>query len=173
MQLAGALDLVEFDFDARDALLDQAAVGFKLRLAGAAEKAEAAALAFEMGPGAHQPALLVGEMGVLDLQRAFARARAPAEDFQDQSGAIDDFRVPGFFQIALLHRRDRAIHHHDRRRQTFGQAGDFVDLAGAEISRGTDVIERDQPGLHHIEIDGAGKPDGFRQTSVRRARVRG
>ena len=119
MQLAGAFDLVEFAFDARDALFDHAPVGFELRLARAAEKAEAAALALEMGPGANQPAFLIIEMRVLDLQRPFPCARAPAEDFQDQAGAIDDLRVPGLFQIALLHRRNRAIHHHHGGGQDF------------------------------------------------------
>ena len=52
-------------------------------------------------------------MRELDLQRAFPRARAPAENFQDQAGAVDDFGVPGLLQIALLHRRNRAVHHDD------------------------------------------------------------
>ena len=121
MQLARALDAFELGLDALDAVLDHAAVGLELRLAGAAEKAEAAALALEMRPRAHQPALLVIQMRVLDLQRAFARARAAAEDFQDQPGAVDDLRVPGLFQIALLHRRDRAVHHHDGGFEAFGK----------------------------------------------------
>ena len=73
----------------------QAAVGLDLRFAGAAEKAEAAALAFEMGPGPHQPALLIVEMGELDLQAPFPRPRARAEDLEDQAGAVEHLGVPG------------------------------------------------------------------------------
>ena len=50
MQAACALDAFEIEFDARDALPDQAAIGFDLRFAGAAKKSEAAALAFKMCP---------------------------------------------------------------------------------------------------------------------------
>jgi hypothetical protein len=172
MQLAGAFDLVEFAFDAPDAVFDHAPVGFELRLARPAEKAEAAALALEMGPGANQPAFLIIEMRMFDLQRPFAGARAPAEDFQDQAGAVDDFGIPGLFQIALLHRRDRAIHHHHGCGKTLNETSEFIDLAGADISGGLDAVERDQPGLHHIEIDGAREPGGFFEASLRGTRLR-
>ena len=172
MQFAGALDLVEFAFDALDAVFDDATVGFELRFARPAEKAEAAALAFEMRPGAHQPALLIIEMRVLDLQRAFLRARAPAEDFQDQAGAVDDLGAPGFFQIALLHRRNRTIHDHHRGGQAFDQPGELVDLAGADIGRRPHLVERDQALLDHIEVDGARETGGFLEASLGRARLR-
>ena len=74
-------------------------------------------------------------MRMFDLQRAFAGARAAAEDLQDQSGAVDDLGVPGLFQIALLHRRQRAIHHHDAGFDSFDEARDLLDLALAEIGR--------------------------------------
>ena len=59
-------------------LVDQAAVDFQLGFAGAAQEAEAAALPLQVGPGPHQAAALIRQMGQLDLQAAFARARAGA-----------------------------------------------------------------------------------------------
>ena len=71
VQAAGAAHLLEFLLQPHDALADQAAVGLDLRLAGAAQEAEAAALALEMGPGPHQARALIVEMREFDLQRAF------------------------------------------------------------------------------------------------------
>ena len=63
----------------------------------------------KMGPGPHQPAALVVERGQLDLQAAFMRAGARAEDLQDQAGAVDDLGVPGLLEVALLHRRQLVV----------------------------------------------------------------
>src|SRR5205814_1920621 len=161
MRLARALDLLEIVLDPRNALLDHAPIGFELGLARPAEKAEAAALPLEMGPRAHQPALLIGEMGMLDLKCAFAGTRPPTEDFEDQAGAVEHLGVPGFLEIALLHRRHGAIHHHEVDCLALGDAGDFLDLAFAEIGRGPNAGERHRAGLDDVEIDGAGKPNGL------------
>src|SRR5580698_561460 len=104
MQFAGPFDLGQLVFDLGEPLVDQAAVGLDLRLAGAAEEAEAAALAFQMCPRAYQPSLLISQMRVLDLQRAFPSACSPPKDFKDQAGAVDDLGAPSLFEIALLHR---------------------------------------------------------------------
>ncbi len=102
MQLAGADDNVELLADRVDALLNEPPVGLDLGFARAAEEAIATALALEMGPASDKPALLVAEMGELDLQPSFSRPRPPAEDLEDQAGAIEHLGVPGLLQVALL-----------------------------------------------------------------------
>ena len=74
-------------------------------------------------------------MRVLDLQRAFARPGAPTENFENKAGAVEHLGAPGLFEIALLHRRERAIHHHDAGVVGFDQPGDLLHFAVAEIGR--------------------------------------
>ena len=159
MQLARAFDLVELGLDLGEALLDHAPVGFELGFAWPAKEAEAAALALEMGPGAHQPAPLIGQMRMLDLQRAFARARTSSEDLENEAGAVEHLGVPGLLQIALLHRRERAVHDDDAGFERFDDPGELLDLAFAEIGRGPHRAEHDDTGLTDVEIDGPGQPD--------------
>src|SRR5262249_4028448 len=145
----------------RDAFFDDASVSFDLSLARAAKKPKSAALTLKMGPGPHQPALLISQMCEFDLQRPLARACAPSKDLKDQTCAVDDFRIPRLLQITLLNRRDGAIHDHDGRRQAFCQSGNLVDLAFADVGRGPNLAEGYEPHLDHIQVDGAGETDGF------------
>ena len=45
------------------------------------------------------------------VEAALTRLRAVGEDFQDQTGPVDDLHVPRAFKVALLHRRELAIEH--------------------------------------------------------------
>ena len=145
----------------RDPFLDQAPVGFDLGFAGTAEKAKPAPLSFEVCPGTHKSALLIGKMCELDLQRALARASAAAEDFQDQAGTVEHLGAPCPFQVALLHRGKRAVHHDNAGIFTLDQSGDLLDFSLPDECRRADVAERDDAGRHHVEIDGASKANGF------------
>ena len=104
VQPAGAAHLVQLLAQAGNTVADQPAIGFDLRFARAAQKAEAAALAFKVGPTAHQPAGLILQMRQFHLQRAFGGGSTLAKDFQDQPGSIDHLGLQRLLQIALLHR---------------------------------------------------------------------
>ena len=86
MQPTRSTHLFQLAPQPRHAIADQAAVCLDLRLAGAAEKAEAAALALQMGPAAHEASGLIVEMRELDLQPPLGGSGALAEDFEDEAG---------------------------------------------------------------------------------------
>ena len=97
---------------AHELLVDCAPVGLDLRLARAADKAKPAALPLEVGPRPHEARTLIAQRRHLDLQYAFSGRRPVAENLQDQPGPVEDLDIPGLLQIALLHRRQRAIDKH-------------------------------------------------------------
>jgi len=173
VELAGPLYALQFALDLGDAFGDQATIGLDLGLAGTAQKAEAAALALKMGPGPHQAAALIIEVGELDLERALPGPRPSAEDFQDQAGAVEHLGVPRLLQVALLHRRERAIHHHQGGLMGLHEARQFFHLALADIGRGAQLGQRHQAGGDHFEIDGARKPDRLFEPGVGRPALHG
>ena len=102
-------------------------------------------------------------MRQFDLQRAFLGLGAAAEDFEDQPGAVEHLGVPGLLEIALLDRRQRAIHHHQFDVVPGDEADDLLDLALAEIGRGPDLADRRDQRIRDRQIDGARQADGFLQ----------
>jgi hypothetical protein len=132
-----------------------------LRFAGAAHESKTAALALQMGPGAHQAAALIVEMRKLDLQRALLGLGAAAEDFQDQAGAVEHLGIPRLLEIALLDRRQRAVHHHQFDLVSGDEADDFLDLALAEIGRWPDLADRGDNGFRNGQVDRAREAFGL------------
>jgi hypothetical protein len=138
MEVTGAFHPLQLLLDVRNSLADQSTIGLDLGFSRSAKESKTAALAFEMGPGADQTATLVGQMRELDLQRSFASAGAPPKDFENEPGPIQHLGFPGALQVALLHGRERTVHHHQSGFGPAHQAREFIDLALADIGRRID-----------------------------------
>src|SRR3546814_5992984 len=119
--------------------------------------AEAAPLALKVGPGAHQPARLIVQMGKLHLKRAFARGRPLPEYLEDQPGPVDHLCAKRLFKVALLDRADIAVHDdklrlmpRDGRRKNF-------HLSGAEQGGRARAANAPDFGPDDVEGDGGGQ----------------
>ena len=93
MQRASGAHVFQILFDFLDAAVDAAAVGFELRLTGAA-RADAAAQPGHLDAPAGQARQQVVQLRELHLQAAFPGARAAGENVEDQLRAIDDAAAP-------------------------------------------------------------------------------
>jgi hypothetical protein len=58
------------------------------------------------------------------------------EDVEDQARAVDHVAAERFFQVALLHRRQRVIENRERRLLLLEDPPDLLDLAGTREVRG-------------------------------------
>ncbi len=111
-----------------DAQLHVAALVLHLALAGAAG-ADAADLLGEGAPGAGQARHHIGELGQLDLQLAFAGARAPGKDVEDEAGAVDDLGAQAGLEGQLLGGREVLVDDHGAGAEVAGQGRHLVHLA--------------------------------------------
>ena len=132
MQRPSSLYLIEFAPDLGHAVPDQPAVGLDLRVAGAAEEAESAALPFEVGPAADQATGLIVEMRKLDLKATLRGGGALSENLQDKPSPIDHFRADLFFQVLLLDRVQRRVDYQEVRVFRLRRCGNLLNLALTE-----------------------------------------
>src|SRR3954451_24694074 len=102
-------------------------------------------------------------MRKLDLQRAFLGLGAAAEDFEDQPGAVEHLGVPGLLEIALLDRRQRAIHYHEFDVMPADEPNDLLHLALAEGGRWPNLADRGNQRVGDSEVDRAREANGFLQ----------
>jgi len=85
------------------------------------------------------------ELRKLNLKLAFVRASALREDVEDETRAIDDAALGEFFEIAFLHRTQRAVDQDQVRVERLALLGELRGLAGAdEIARIGPVDARGQ-----------------------------
>ena len=172
LQSAGAAHVGELGLQGDDTIDQQTPVGLNLGFTRSAEETEAAALAFEVGPGADQTRALIVEPGQFDLQAAFARAGAAAKDLQDKTCAVDDLNPPGPFQVALLDGRQSVVDGDEINALFLANRRDLLDLALAEQSRRQGGAQwRDQT-VPDIQFERSGQSDGFFETRGRRTRPR-
>ena len=79
--------------------------------------------------GADQPRQQVLQLRELDLQLAFARARAPREDVENQLRAIDDLAADRLLDLAQLRRRQLVVEDDDVDVGFGARRGERLDLA--------------------------------------------
>ena len=127
---------------------DAAAIRFELGFAGA-PRADAAAKPRQRFARSDQPRQQVLQLRQLDLQLAFARARTPREDVENQLRAIDDLAIEALVQLAQLRRRQLVVEDDEIGVGFRRRVRQHVDLAAAEECRGI----RPRAILQHAQDD--------------------
>jgi hypothetical protein len=94
------------------------------------------------------------------------RARALAEDLENEAGTVDHLGLPAPFEVALLHRAERRIDDHQPDVVFGDQVAEDLDIAAAEKCPGGRSGNPNDLGANHIEVDGLGKADSFREAPL-------
>ena len=108
------------------------AVDLDLGLTGAAKESKPAALALEMGPGAHKTRPLVRQGRQFNLQPALMSARPFPEYLENQPSPVDNLGLPATFEIALLHWAQCSINNGELYVIFADQFGEILDGAAAQ-----------------------------------------
>ena len=148
-----ALDVGEPLLQHLDPLAQQAAIGFELRFAGAAQ-ADAAFLPLEVGPAADEPRELMLDLRELDLELAFRAARAQREDVENQARPVDDAAFEPLLEVALLRAGERVVEDDEIGGGFGAPGGDLLDLALAGIGRRVRALP---PAGHRADHGRAGR----------------
>src|SRR5690606_37170068 len=106
----------------------------------------------------YQAAALVFQMRQLDLQRALASAGPPAEDLENETGAVEDLGIERAFEIVLLHRCQRMIDEHDLRPGFLHDLAQRFDLARTEQGARPGLGHRHDLAMDNVDVDGLGEP---------------
>jgi len=128
-------------------------------------------LAFQVGPGPDQSALLVVERGQFDLQAAFAGARTGPEYFQNETGAVDHLAVPFAFEVALLARREVGVDDDDLDFKVFQIEFEVGEFAGADQRGRSRFGERNDLGETDVEINRLGEAHSFFEGGLGRTSI--
>src|ERR1700722_7372523 len=96
-------------------------------------------------------------------------AGARAKDFQDQAGAIDDLGLPAPLQVALLHRRQRAVDDDQADLLLGDRLAQRIDAALAEQRSRYGPREAHDLAADHVEVDGAREADRLVEPRVERS----
>ena len=166
LQAAVLFHYLQIVAQAFDFFIQNTAVEFFLRFTRATGFAKAAALALQVAPGLDQARTLVRQRGQINLQNTFFGTRTRAEDFKDQTRAVDDLAIHFLFKISLLYRRDVGIDVDKPRLFFMHQLSDALNDAGADQRCGLDLLDRHHFGMDNFQIDGAGKADGLFQCDM-------
>src|SRR5262249_31108394 len=151
--------VLEVALDLEKAVVDEAAVDLELGFTRAAEKAETAALALQVGPGSNQPASLITKRGKFYLELAFGGAGPRPEDLQDEAGAIDDLAAPFLLQVTLLHWSKRIIDDGEADLLGLDQFRIALNRPLAEQRRWSKPLQRGDFRMRDVEVYGAGQAD--------------